>query len=121
MLDEFLKQGKITNRSKGLLRLRYRILGEIENEKPLTLLLSLLGDFISLFLSLFSPFSIWLLPKKRREGKLLDYLRFLMIQKPATTATATITAATIASSVVINGTSVLSVTSGSIGVAGVGA
>ena len=46
-------------------------------------------------------------PQKKREGKLLVYFRFLTIQKPANTATATITAANIiANSVVISGASV---------------
>ena len=63
-------------------------------------------------------FQCILLPKKR-EGKFWVYFRFLMIQKPTITATATITAATImAISVVIKGASD---GSGSIGPAGDGA
>jgi hypothetical protein len=56
-----------------------------------------------------------LLPKKE-GGKFWVYFRFLMIQNPTITANATITAASImAVSVVINGASVGSVGSGSIG------
>jgi len=56
---------------------------------------------------------------KKKGGKWLVYFRFLTIQKPTSTATATIIAATIiAISVVIKGASV---GSGSIGPAGDGA
>ena len=51
--------------------------------------------------------SMFFTPQKKREGKILVYFRFLTIQKPAITATATITAASImAISVVIMGASV---------------
>jgi hypothetical protein len=54
--------------------------------------------------------------QKKREGKLSCYFCFLVIQKPASTATATIIAANnIAISMVISGASAGSVSSGSEG------
>ena len=123
--ESMSKEGLITSNieeNRGLLRLPHEQTIWRRRENP-KLLQSLLVIFISRGGAYSAPFSSndFYSPKKE-GGKIWVYLRFLMIQNPTITATATITAAiSMAISVVMNGASMASVGSGSIGPEGAGA